>query len=485
MSPVKMEKGEGKRIFVDSDDDDDAYTESSSDSSSDASSSDDEPTAKTRKRRSNEPANSSADTKPNNNRMEPLQSMMKESFNNALLSDITIFIKGLSFPAHSFVLAAQCNFFQNALTKAGPKNQARKEFHYEEWQPHACWRMFEYLYKGTYSVGPVPEIKEPDERPAHRHILVYAVAETFGVEGLQTLATERFSECIKREKIDREFVECVRRIYKVTDIRNNMLRILYNVSVGVFTRGTIVLIDLLKKAVEHGNADSLPSATLIEDMKPLSFHVQSVWNTANLSLKRFGIESVESWDDEGPVTMSQLIERAEKLKAFLEGIDPVSLQGKDRMEMKVMGEMRTGRHFILSLGMPNFFFHLQTVYSILRMKGVPLGKDDYLVVAFLGQIPGLPDAGHLSAVTDKRRATGDRKRRQRWTTPTTQHEICSYNAIFMVNSAAMPQIIESPERDAADNVQDDATTMTITISVLSGKTKQMLTHELFFRFYYW
>ncbi|KAJ3492734.1 hypothetical protein NLG97_g5178 [Lecanicillium saksenae] len=153
---------------------------------------------------------------------------------------------------------------------------------------------------------------------------------------------------------------------------------IYNVSVGVFTRGTVVLADLLKKAAQHPNADSFPSATLIEDMKPLSFHVQSVWNTANLSLKRFGIENTETWDDENLATMAELIERAEKLKAFLDGINPAEMQDKDKIEMKVMGEMRTGRHFILSLGMPNFFFHLQTVYSILRMKGVPLGKEDYL-----------------------------------------------------------------------------------------------------------
>ncbi|OAA54430.1 hypothetical protein ISF_08358 [Cordyceps fumosorosea ARSEF 2679] len=109
-------------------------------------------------------------------------------------------------------------------------------------------------------------------------------------------------------------------------------------------------------------------------MEPLSFHVQSVWNTINLSLKRFGIENMETWEDENPVTMAELIERAERPKAFLDGIEPATLAKKDRMEMKVMGEIGTGKQFILSLGMPNFFFHLQTVYSILRMKGVPLGK---------------------------------------------------------------------------------------------------------------
>lgn len=153
---------------------------------------------------------------------------------------------------------------------------------------------------------------------------------------------------------------------------------IYDVSVGIFTKGTIVLIDLLSKAMQHADADAFPSATLIKDMKPLSFHVQSVWNTATKSLKMLGVDSMVSWEDEGPVTMAQLIERAERLKAFLDEIKPAALEGKESKEVKVWGENGTGKQFILSLGMPNFFFHLQTVYSILRMNGVQLGKSDYL-----------------------------------------------------------------------------------------------------------
>lgn len=33
---------------------------------------------------------------------------------------------------------------------------------------------------------------------------------------------------------------------------------------------------------------------------------------------------------------------------------------------------------VLNHGLPNYFFHLNTAYSILRSKGVPLGKKDYL-----------------------------------------------------------------------------------------------------------
>ena len=35
--------------------------------------------------------------------------------------------------------------------------------------------------------------------------------------------------------------------------------------------------------------------------------------------------------------------------------------------------------FLLSFSIPNFHFHATTAYDILRMKGLPLGKRDYLV----------------------------------------------------------------------------------------------------------
>jgi hypothetical protein len=34
--------------------------------------------------------------------------------------------------------------------------------------------------------------------------------------------------------------------------------------------------------------------------------------------------------------------------------------------------------FLLSFALPNFYFHATTAYDILRMKGVPLGKRDFM-----------------------------------------------------------------------------------------------------------
>lgn len=43
----------------------------------------------------------------------------------------------------------------------------------------------------------------------------------------------------------------------------------------------------------------------------------------------------------------------------------------------------TVQEAVLGHGVPNFFFHLNTAYSILRAKGVPLGKADY-ISSFIG-----------------------------------------------------------------------------------------------------
>ncbi len=47
--------------------------------------------------------------------------------------------------------------------------------------------------------------------------------------------------------------------------------------------------------------------------------------------------------------------------------------------MGKMGSLNLpAKDYIFNYALPNFFFHVQTAYSILRLKGVPLGKSDYL-----------------------------------------------------------------------------------------------------------
>jgi hypothetical protein len=63
----------------------------------------------------------------------------------------------------------------------------------------------------------------------------------------------------------------------------------------------------------------------------------------------------------------------EELEAVADSTIGFVLGGKRLMEF-------TGQNFLLSFSQPNVYFHATTFYDILRMKGVPLGKRDFMGV---------------------------------------------------------------------------------------------------------
>ena len=42
------------------------------------------------------------------------------------------------------------------------------------------------------------------------------------------------------------------------------------------------------------------------------------------------------------------------------------------------GKKLTGESYVYTFGLPNFYFHLVTTYTILRANGVLIGKNDFL-----------------------------------------------------------------------------------------------------------
>jgi hypothetical protein len=62
--------------------------------------------------------------------------------------------------------------------------------------------------------------------------------------------------------------------------------------------------------------------------------------------------------------------KADEVNA-LEGKDVIFSVRDMKMPFKAEG-------FLMTFSMPNFHFHATTAYDILRSKGVPLGKRDYM-----------------------------------------------------------------------------------------------------------
>jgi len=132
-------------------------------------------------------------------------------------------------------------------------------------------------------------------------------------------------------------------------------------------------------------AQSLIDARLAENMWTLSWHVRSCWVHSGYAIGQFesGAFSPDFTDIPGDWdAMRAMIDDA---LAQLDAITPDQLEAlADKPVDFVMGGKTlmsmTGQNFLLSFNQPNFFFHATTFYDILRMKGLALGKRDFLGV---------------------------------------------------------------------------------------------------------
>jgi len=153
---------------------------------------------------------------------------------------------------------------------------------------------------------------------------------------------------------------------------------LYDTTIPPFIRNLKTLSSLLKKGLQHtSNEEStLLASRLIEDMKPLPYQIQRISDTAKGVAVRVAKVPTEAWADD-ETTFEQLQARIAKTIAFLEKIDPKSMDGEDEM-VEFFGTQLKAKDYVLNVAVPNFYFHYVTAYGLLRKEGVPIGKQDYL-----------------------------------------------------------------------------------------------------------
>lgn len=161
---------------------------------------------------------------------------------------------------------------------------------------------------------------------------------------------------------------------------------LYDLSIPVFIRGLNNLAAFLKKAEDYANEKQIPhsellNARLVDDMAALPFQIQRVSDTAKgVAVRVGGAESVVMEDTE--TTFEDLQTRISRTIDFLNRVDKGAFEGKETAEvvlkLKSVDRKFTGETYLLKFALPNFYFHVTTAYAILRHKGVPVGKMDFL-----------------------------------------------------------------------------------------------------------
>jgi hypothetical protein len=164
---------------------------------------------------------------------------------------------------------------------------------------------------------------------------------------------------------------------------------LYDASIPVYLQMMRNLSAILDKAEAHAkaNGDDLAAyleARLAPDMMPLTRQIQTVSDAAKGGAARLaGVPAPSMPDVE--TTWAELKERLARTIDFVESIKRDQVEGDETrtIELPLPGRTMTftARDFLFSFSLPNFFFHVTTAYGLLRSKGVPLGKMDYLAGA--------------------------------------------------------------------------------------------------------
>lgn len=161
---------------------------------------------------------------------------------------------------------------------------------------------------------------------------------------------------------------------------------IYRASIPVLIRGFENLAAILKKgetfAAESGLAtDALLQAQLAPDMYNLIRQVQLASDSAKGCAARLaGIENPSFADTEA--SFADLHARIGKTVDFLKSVTEAQLSGAEArtVTLKLRGrEVHfSGTDYLLNFALPNYFFHVTTAYDLLRHKGVPLSKPDFL-----------------------------------------------------------------------------------------------------------
>ncbi|MET1077710.1 MAG: DUF1993 domain-containing protein [Pseudomonas sp.] len=162
---------------------------------------------------------------------------------------------------------------------------------------------------------------------------------------------------------------------------------LYAASVPVFQQMLNSLSALLNKAEAHATAkqiapDALLHSRLFPDMFPLVRQVQIAADFARgVSARLAGVEVPKFEDNEQ--TFADLQALLAKSLAFIGELSSAQIDGQEQREIITRPgtpkEKRfTGQAYLLSYGLPQFFFHVTTAYALLRHNGLDVGKRDYM-----------------------------------------------------------------------------------------------------------
>ncbi len=162
---------------------------------------------------------------------------------------------------------------------------------------------------------------------------------------------------------------------------------MYSTSVPVFKQMLGSLQTILQKAQVHAAEKKIEDqvflqARLAPDMFNLIRQVQIAADFAKgVSARLAGVAVPDYQDTEN--SFEELQTRLSTTIDFISSLDAAQFEDCESREIVLRPgtpkeKKLMGNAYLLSYGLPQFFFHVTTTYAILRHHGVELGKRDYM-----------------------------------------------------------------------------------------------------------
>lgn len=162
---------------------------------------------------------------------------------------------------------------------------------------------------------------------------------------------------------------------------------LYDLSVPTYRRVLTSAIAVMEKGASYFAEQGIDSGEVIDmrlapDMAAFPFQVNSVRHHSVGAAKGMLVGEFSPPPDIPELDYQGLLKLLTDALVELDTIDANALKEVEGKAMYFrMGDFEipfTSENFVTSFSLPNLYFHATTLYDMLRIKGVPLGKMDFL-----------------------------------------------------------------------------------------------------------
>lgn len=166
-----------------------------------------------------------------------------------------------------------------------------------------------------------------------------------------------------------------------------MTTTLFDLTVGSYTQVLQSVVGYLEKGKAHCEENDIDlndivETSLYEDMQNFHFQIISINHHSAKA-----VEALRSGEFQPPIGYEPrdydgLLDMTRESVAMMKAQSPEAINSlAEKTVTFKLGTTDipfTSENFVLSFSLPNFYFHATTAYDILRMKGVKIGKRDFL-----------------------------------------------------------------------------------------------------------